>query len=194
MQKRFTKQELLALLEEIIGEKYEFGKSTIVDDLTNSMNILIVEMLDLVKIEDCLEIAGIRTNRIIEYNENVLDKYCDNYENSKYTTLQKLIDVTIFEMNKIIGDKISGINTLLYMLFQVDCNEINNLFDYSDEELNMIDPNTLEETIGVSTEEYIEDISSKIGTIDKNKNYFIELIHYISVNLDEELNWVGRNL
>ena len=46
----------------------------------------------------------------------------------------------------------------------------------------------LEETIGVSTEEYIEDISSKIGTIDKNKNYFIELIHYISVNLDEELN------
>ena len=107
MQKRFTKQELLALLEEIIGEKYEFGKSTIVDDLTNSMNILIVEMLDLVKIEDCLEIAGIRTNRIIEYNENVLDKYCDNYENSKYTTLQKLIDVTIFEMNKIIGDKIS---------------------------------------------------------------------------------------
>lgn len=194
MQKRFTKQELLALLEEIIGEKYEFGKSTIVDDLTNSMNILIVEMLDLVKIEDCLEIAGIRTNRIIEYNENVLDKYCANYENSKYTTLQKLIDVTIFEMNKIIGDKISGINTLLYMLFQVDCNEINNLFDYSDEELNMIDPNTLEETIGVSTEEYIEDISSKIGTIDKNKNYFIELIHYISVNLDEELNWVGRNL
>ena len=179
MQKRFTKQELLALLEEIIGEKYEFGKSTIVDDLTNSMNILIVEMLDLVKIEDCLEIAGIRTNRIIEYNENVLDKYCANYENSKYTTLQKLIDVTIFEMNKIIGDKISGINTLLYMLFQVDC---------SDEELNMIDPNTLEETIGVSTEEYIEDISSKIGTIDKNKNYFIELIHYISVNLDEELN------
>lgn len=194
MQKRFTKQELLALLEEIIGEKYEFGKSTIVDDLTNSMNILIVEMLDLVKIEDCLEIAGIRTNRIIEYNENVLDKYCANYENSKYTTLQKLIDVTIFEMNKIIGDKISGINTLLYMLFQVDCNEINNLFDYSDEELNMIDPNTLEETIGVSTEEYIEDISSKIGTIDKNKNYFIELIHYISVKLDEELNWVGRNL
>ena len=188
MQKRFTKQELLALLEEIIGEKYEFGKLTIVDDLTNSMNILIVEMLDLVKIEDCLEIAGIRTNRIIEYNENVLDKYCANYENSKYTTLQKLIDVTIYEKNKIIGDKISGINTLLYMLFQVDCNEINNLFDYSDEELNIIDPNTLEETIGVSTEEYIEDISSKIGTIDKNKNYFIELIHYISVKLDEELN------
>ena len=151
MQKRFTKQELLALLEEIIGEKYEFGKLTIVDDLTNSMNILIVEMLDLVKIEDCLEIAGIRTNRIIEYNENVLDKYCANYENSKYTTLQKLIDVTIYEKNKIIGDKISGINTLLYMLFQVDCNEINNLFDYSDEELNIIDPNTLEETIGVST-------------------------------------------
>jgi len=115
------------------------------------MNILIVEMLDLVKIEDCLEIAGIRTNRIIEYNENVLDKYCANYENSKYTTLQKLIDVTIYEKNKIIGDKISGINTLLYMLFQVDCNEINNLFDYSDEELNIIDPNTLEETIGVST-------------------------------------------
>ena len=83
------------------------------------MNILIVEMLDLVKIEDCLEIAGIRTNRIIEYNENVLDKYCANYENSKYTTLQKLIDVTIYEKNKIIGDKISGINTLLYMLFQV---------------------------------------------------------------------------
>lgn len=184
MLKSFKEQEFLVMFQEILGEKYEFGNDTILNDITNGMNILIIELFDLIKIADCLKLESVKVDRIVEHNRDVLCKYCANFENSKFEILQKLFDITSLELNKLISDKMTIIDTILYLLIQTDIKETNYLFNHTKDKLEKINQELLEETIGVSTEEYTDNVLSEIGTIDKNRNYFMELIQYINVNLE----------
>ncbi len=188
MLKRFRKLDLFQVFQEILGEKYKFGNDTVLNDVTNGMNILIIELFDLMKTKDCIQLGSLKIDRIVAHNKKVLCEYCANFENSKFETLQKLFEVSTLEMNKIVTDKMATIDTLLYLILQTKIQELDNLFDYTEDELETLAPEILEETIGNSTEEFADDVLSEIGTIDKNRNYFLELIHYINVNLDEELD------
>lgn len=175
------RKQLLRTIQSIMKEKYTVGKSTLVDDLRNSTDVLCEELRLLYEAGGGLQGSVDNIDIILKSNEEKLCAICCQEENNKYVTLKNIYETAFCELRQVTSDKELQIYSILAGMMFSKIYELEDLLDCDIEDIENLD---IEQVIDIVSNA-IDKLVDEFAYTDDKINYFDKLICYIGEELEE---------
>ena len=174
---------LLQILKDKLNEKYDFKTGNIVKDVTNCINILFEEIQLMYEAENSLQESIDLIEVITEDNTSNLCPTCAELENSRYDTLDNILQTGLTELNKISKDKTVNFYCIATFMLKSEIPEIENLFNFTPEEINSLPEEILMLVVETATERLLQ----KSLNTEKYLDFFSYIVGFLNEELFEAL-------